>query len=110
MTTMAYIQGQGGCVVLRFIVVFVAIVVGLCVASVLQTFHPHDNFFAVIMAINGHGQQQKNLATMDYIQGRLMCASVVDCCACSHCHCSLCGFSSANAALTQQLFCYDHGR
>jgi hypothetical protein len=54
--------------------VFVDIVIGLCVASVLQKFRRHNNFFAVIMAINGHGQQQKNLATMEYIQGRSMCA------------------------------------
>jgi hypothetical protein len=54
---MAYIQG-GGCGVMWFIVVFVAIIFGLCVAATLQMFRRH-NFFAVIMAINGHDQQQK---------------------------------------------------
>jgi hypothetical protein len=68
----------------------VAVIVGLCVASARQTFHRHNNFFAVIMAINGHDQQQKTLATMDYLQWRLICGSVVDCCACAHCRFSLC--------------------
>ena len=64
---MEYIQGGGEHVALRFIVVFVAVIVGLCVASALQTFHRHNNFCAVIMAINGPDQQQKKLATMEYI-------------------------------------------
>ena len=55
--------------VLWLIGVFVAIMVLLCVASALQIVHWHNNFFAMIMAINGHDQQQKNLATMEYKQG-----------------------------------------
>jgi hypothetical protein len=74
----------------------VPIVVVFCVASALQMLHWRNNFFAMIMAINGHDQQQKKLATMEYLQGRWMCGFMVDCCVCCHCRCSSCGFCSSN--------------
>ena len=68
LVTFQHTQGDC-CVVLWLIVVSAAIAVGLCVASAPQTFHRHNKYFAVIMPINGHDQQQRNLATMEYIQG-----------------------------------------
>ena len=48
---------------------FVPIAVGLCGASALQMLHFHNTFFAMIMAINGHDQQQKKLAALKHTQG-----------------------------------------
>ena len=60
LASLKHTQGDG-CVVLWLIVVLVPIVDVLCVAPALQMLHRHNNFFAMVMAINGHDQQQKNL-------------------------------------------------